>query len=257
MVKVSIIIPCRTVGEAFVCSEKCHQVDYNGLEVIVLPDNFAYLCKDNHKVIPTGKVLPSHKRDIGIKEATGEIIAFIDADAYPTKSWLKNAVWHLRNDKTIAGICGPGTLPPDSTMKQKAADFVLKLLPFNYRVQPKKARYVEDYPTFNLILWKKDILKAGGFNCDYLTGEDTLLCKRITKDLGKRILYAPDVEVYHERREVFKPFFKQIGTYGRHRGYFFKKHPETSRAFIYILPLILAIGVMIVCIYYMVSLVLF
>ncbi len=43
-------------------------------------------------IIPTGPVGPPLKRDIGAKKAKGEIIAFIDDDAYPRKDWLINAV---------------------------------------------------------------------------------------------------------------------------------------------------------------------
>ena len=257
--KISIIIPCRKTTEAARCIWECMDSYYKNFEIIVLPDvhlqDGGVYESGKLQIIPTGTILPSHKRDLGIKASSGEIIAFIDADAYPPAMWLWEAYYLLSRNPSLGGVCGPGILPPGSPMRKKATDLILRVLPFSYRVVPKKDRYVDDYPTFNLIMWKKDIEAVGGFNCDYLTGEDTILCKRITTDLGKMILYSHNVWVFHDRREVFKPFFKQIGTYGRHRGYFFKKHPENSRKLIYLLPLICAIGIGAVCLLFLLYLV--
>ena len=80
------------------------ELDYPDFEIIILPDN-AFPARLPHQglpntaqmaipinIIPTGPLKPADKRDIGVKSARGEIIAFIDDDAYPEKSWLKAAV---------------------------------------------------------------------------------------------------------------------------------------------------------------------
>lgn len=248
MIKVSIIVPCRTLEEAERCVEECLKLEYRNKEIIVLPDrldSFVWY-EDGLKTIPTGKVLPSHKRDIGIDNARGEIIAFIDADAYPPRKWLNNAVHIMETNKDrLAGVCGAGVLPQGSSFMETASDYILRLLPYNYRVIRKHPRFVDDFPTFNLILWKRYIDEVGGFNCDYLTGEDTILCKKIIERTGKKILYNSLVTVYHARRPLFKAFLKQVSTYGKHRGYFFKVHPATSRKLVYILPsAVLCLGVL-------------
>lgn len=218
--RVSIIVPCRTIDEAEDCYRGCAALEYDNYEVLLLPDTEGERI-GSCQVIPTGAILPSAKRDVGIKNATGEIIAFIDADAYPSKYWLKDAVAVMQRCEHLAGVCGPGILPPGSSARHKAADIILRMLPFNYRVMHDSTRYVDDYPTFNLILWKKYIDQVGGFNCNqYLTGEDTILCKKIVYQTSKKILYTPEVFVYHERRPLFRPFLKQLATYGKHRGFF-------------------------------------
>ena len=238
---VSIIIPCKSLWDATECIDKCLELNYPYFEVIVLPDfedsfeAHEYGMSHNRlRVIYTGNKLPAYKRDIGIKEAQGDIIAFIDSDAYPREDWLMNAVNELRSTENLAGVCGPGIIPTDCPGNERAADIILQHLPFSYRVRPESARYVKDYPTFNLILKKEHVLKVGGFSCNYLTGEDTLLCAKLLK-YGK-ILYSPDVVVYHRRRALLVPFLRQIAIYGRHRGYFFKRGIGDSRKWIYVMP---------------------
>lgn len=239
---VTIIIPCRHIDEAKKCIEKCLELDYPIFEVIVLPDTYDYTAQfktGKHVfliVLPTGPILPSRKRDRGILEANGDIVAFIDADAYPTSEWLYMATSVLEKDKDLGGVCGPGLLPPGSGHRERAADGILRLLPYSYRVFYRNEMYVDDYPTFNLLMRKECVKAVGGFACGYLTGEDTRLCDKIINDLGKKIMYSPLIRVFHQRRKLFLPFLKQMATYGRHRGYFFKRHPATSRRLIYVLP---------------------
>ena len=157
--------------------------------------------------------LPAEKRNYALKKAKGDLIAFIDSDAYPRADWLDSVI--LVHGNTV-GVCGPGIIPFDAPFCEKAADLVFKLLPFSYRVTPKKRRFVTDYPTFNLIVRKDIIDRVGGFQ-HFLTGEDTLFCQAVSQ-YGD-ILYHPEIVVYHNRRPLFIPYFKQIATWAWHRGF--------------------------------------
>jgi glycosyltransferase involved in cell wall biosynthesis len=154
---------------------------------------------------------PAGKRNYGMKMASGSIYAFIDSDAYPSEWWLQKALGWL---DLYEAVCGPGILPPDAPVRERIADVVFQLLPYSYRVYPRTQRRVAEYPTFNLIV-KKEV--ATPFP-DYLTGEDSLFCRKITS----KIFYHPDILVYHNRRPAFKRLWKQVGTYGKHRGNFIR-----------------------------------
>jgi len=56
---------------------------YRDFEVIILPDEASNLKLEDSrfKIIPTGNMKPSVKRNLGISLASGEIIAMIDSDA--------------------------------------------------------------------------------------------------------------------------------------------------------------------------------
>ena len=87
--------------------------------------------------------------------------------------------------------------------------------------------------------------KTGGFDESFLTGEDTKVCMDIVYRQGKKLVYAPDVVVYHHRRPLFKPHLKQVRTYSRHRGLFARIFPKTSRRLTYFIPSTLVTGLVV------------
>lgn len=196
MVKVSIIIVCKEIDDyAKRCIKYCEKLPEEK-EIIVVPDS----------VVPG---LPAAKRNYAMNIAKGDVFAFIDADAYPSKGWLANALFWLR---TFDAVCGPGVLPPDSPIEEKIADQVHKWMFCPYRVIPQKPRIVPWFPTFNLVVKR---FVATRFD-DYLTGEDDKFCLRI-KD---GIFYHPHILVYHNRRGVFKPLWRQFSQWGKTKGHF-------------------------------------
>ncbi len=229
------------------CLEHCGKLHDQDFEIIVLPDNACDLPYPRTRVIPTGPAGPSLKRDLGTSSAQGGIIAFLDDDTYPAPEWLSVAV-SLLDDQTIAAVGGPAVTPPGDGDKEKASGLVYSSWlaggTYVYRYLPRPMRDVDDYPTCNLII-KKDILQAaGGFDTCYWPGEDTVVCLKITRDLKKRIVYHPDVLVYHHRRPLFKGHLKQVVSYATHRGYFVNKFPETSLRWSYFLPTLLDAGIL-------------
>ncbi len=192
---VSIIIPCREIDDnAKRCISHCFNLK-NKIEIMPVPD----------MVCPG---LPATKRNFAMYYAKGDILAFIDSDAYPSVDWLDKALPHLNE---FSAVCGPGILPIGATFFQYIVDLIYRCFPYSYRVVPKHKRIVKEFPTFNLIVRKDKALKFKS----YLTGEDSLFCR----ELDGHILYDPQVLVYHSRRPLFKPYWKQVSTYGWHRGY--------------------------------------
>jgi len=191
------------------------------------------------RVFPTGPVGPAEKRDKALLHAKGEILAFIDDDAYPRKDWLSKAVVHFQNTD-IAAVGGPGVTPPESSLFQRVSGAIYASFlvsgKFTYRYIPGKLQEVDDFPSCNLLVRKDIFASAGGFSTAFWPGEDTKLCLDITKLLHKKILYDPEVLIYHHRRKSFKSHLQQISNYALHRGYFVKKFPETSLRLPYFIP---------------------
>jgi GT2 family glycosyltransferase len=255
---VSIIIAVKTWQKNLKeCVAKCKELDYPEFEIIILPDNVqgqssAELIQSNSKrtvpvkVVPTGPVSPAAKRDIAIAHSQADILAFLDDDAYPERDWLKKAIENFKN-QDAAAVGGPAVTPPSDNLRQRASGAIyssfLVSSKYVYRYLPKKRREVEDYPSCNFFIRKSVMQELGGFNTNFWPGEDTKLCLDIIK-LGKKIIYDPQVLVYHHRRPLFIPHLKQMASYALHRGYFAKKYPQTSLKGIYFLPSIFIIGLM-------------
>lgn len=238
--KVSIVIAVGAPG-AYVeeCVKHCLALDYPDVEIIVLPDDWWTPPDPRVRVIPTGKVRPAEKRDRGAEAASGDILAIIDDDAYPERDWLANAVGHF-DDDMVAAVGGPGMTPPGDGLRRRISGWVyespLVSGGYVYRYRPGRMRDVDDYPTSSLIIRKRDFFAAGGFDTGFWPGEDTILCLKLTHGLGKRIVYDPDVRVYHHRRNIFGPHLRQVRSYGLHRGFFARKFPRTSLRIGYFAP---------------------
>ena len=248
---VSIIIAVKTWQKNLEeCVAKCLELDFSDFEIIILPDEPLQVSVPEGKVpivvIPTGSVKPSDKRDIALKHAKGEILAFLDDDAYPVKDWLKIALVNFK-DPEVAAVGGPAVTPLSDSFAQKASGAIYASVAvsgqFIYRYVPKKRKEVDDYPSCNFLVRKSVMLELGGFNTKFWPGEDTKLCLDITKKLNKRIVYDPGAIVYHHRRPVFLAHLKQIASYALHRGYFVKKYPETSLKFSYFVPTLFVLAV--------------
>ncbi len=247
--KVSIVIPAKSFNENLKeCLKYCLDLDYPDFEILVLPDFPVELSHAAVRVMPTGPVGPSEKRDLALEHCKGEILAFIDDDAYPTRDWLKNATRFFA-DPQVAAVGGPAVTPPADGLMEHTSGYVYSSPivsgQFVYRYTPQRMREVDDYPTCNLLIRKSDFERIGGFDTKFWPGEDTFACLRITKDLRKKIIYSPDVLIYHHRRPLFLPHLRQVWSYALHRGYFAKRFPETSLRFAYFLPSILVLGLIV------------
>ena len=241
---VSIVIACPNRSWMLdECLRAIRAQSYEQWECIVLPDDEVKVEGEgeqrNVRFIPTGKVRPAEKRNIGIREAKGEIVAFIDDDAYPNAHWLEYAIKYF-GEADIGAVGGPGVTPPGdgylARLGGRVYDNLLVSGNYRYRYRAGGVRKdVEDYPSCNLFV-RKDVLdRIGGYRTDFWPGEDTLLCKDII-DNWKRIVYDPWVVVYHHRRPILAPHLRQLGRYAFHRGYFCKRFPSNSLRLSYFVP---------------------
>lgn len=243
----SVIIPITTVNDYL--EETCRELrrlDKDNFEILIFSNKLEGNVNEweerlGAKIIEIGDVSPAIKRDMALKYAQGEYLAFTDDDAYPDARWLEVAEKYLTG-KGIAAIGGPQITPPGDSFWQKVSGAMF-MSPLSGRaviryVPGKKIREVKDWPSVNFFVKRKDFEEIGGFSCGYYPGEDTKLCLDIIKKLKKKILYIPDLIVYHHRRSGFLRHLRQTGKYGLHRGYFAKVYPETSREFrtLYFVP---------------------
>lgn len=238
--KVSIVIAVKAMNPLLrECLEHCRQLDYPDTEIIVLPDEPFEAPVSGARVIATGACLPAKKRDLGASKAQGEILAFLDDDAYPFPDWLTSAVENF-SDPEVGAVGGPGITPADEETSRRLSGFIYesRLVSgnFRYRYMPGKKQLVDDFPSCNLLVRRDLFMEIGGFKTEFWPGEDTIFCLELTKKFNKKIVYEPAAVVCHHRRKMWLPHLKQISKYAFHRGFFVKHYPQTSLRWQYFVP---------------------
>ncbi len=244
---VSIIIPLKKINDYILeCCTWVLKQTYSNFELIILPDKYEEsfehnaIFNDKRIIIKTtGNKSPAIKRHIGTSFAKGEIFAFIDDDTYAEVNWLENAIKVFDNNKDISAIGGVAVTAQNDSYTQDISGMVyanfMTSAKHTLRYTPKKVQYVDDYPSCNFIIKRELYFKSDGFDTPYKYGEDTILCNNITK-LGQKILYTPDVLVYHHRRKLFFGHFKQLSSWARHRSHFIKSIGGNSLELSYFVP---------------------
>jgi len=205
----SIIIPARNEAKYLTrCLENLEKAisNWGGKAEIILVDNGS---TDRTKEIaeasgcmiigePLGTI--ARLRNLGARNATGDIITFLDADCLVAPEWITYCLEAFGNEKI--GIIGTRAVPNfnNPTWVEKAW----------YRLMSGAKR--PDFPdwigTSNLFIRKKDFFGIGGFDEQLETAEDINLCYALRRQ-GKLVYLEQRVNTIHLResktlRELFK-----------------------------------------------------
>jgi glycosyltransferase involved in cell wall biosynthesis len=240
MTKYSFIIPVKEINDYVRESVPAIlALGRDDFEIILYPDESTNETWPKTRQIASGAVGPAVKRNLAIRDAKGEILVFIDDDAYPKNNFLEILEKDFSDEKIVA-VGGPAVTPKESKFWQKVsgATFLSSLsggFPERYRPVGKK-KFVADWPSVNLSIRKNIFNELGGFGGDYWPGEDTKLGFDLLMKKNISILYDPDLIVYHHRREGIGKHVKQISAYGLHRGFFAKRYSKTSFNWRYFMP---------------------
>ncbi len=221
------------------CLESLFRQKYDDYEVIVvdgMSDDGTYETlkklqeKYKFKLFRNEKKNAAAGRNIGIKEAKGDAIAFIDGDAIAAEDWLKN-IKEAFEESGAAAVGGPDLLPNDSSYKEKVIAYVMtsplarggKLNPATQHAMMNEKKYVEHIPTCNLCI-KRDVFeKVGLFDENFVKGQDLELNYRIRK-AGYKIFYSPSIKVVHYRKQHIRHFARQIYKWAKAKVAIIKKH---------------------------------
>lgn len=161
------------------------------------PGRFRYLFEPS-----PGK---SNALNSGIREAMGEILAFMDDDVVVEPTWLQGLVGALEN-KEWTGV-GGRILPqrnfsPPSWMPMEGGYSVPGILALFDR-GPESRELNEAVFGTNMAFRKAIFEKYGGFRTDLgpnplneIRAEDTEFCQRLMR-AGERLGYQPSAVVYH------------------------------------------------------------
>jgi succinoglycan biosynthesis protein ExoA len=162
---------------------------------------------------------PAIRRNHAAAAATGEILAFIDDDAVASLDWLASADRRFREDPDLLALGGPDPSPPDAPLGEQISETLLAtrwigsgIAAHEYRKRSFTIRSPHDLALVNLFVRREAFDRAGGFDPEIgYIGEDTALLATLIRQ--GRVVYAPEVVVFHRRRAFPGGFLRQRWRY--------------------------------------------
>ena len=250
---VSVIIPtwrARKVLEQ--CVESLLAVDYpkDKLEILLVSQEKLESGRDPRiQQIRTGiRVGYTEARNKGAEKSSGEILAFIDDDCVVPRTWLLKAVPFFANSG-IALLGGPAVPFQGESFRYRAGGYLLSA-PFV--TGPVSSRYKTLSNAFetqgehlilaNTFVRRNAFQDVDGFVIDQAPCEDGYLYFRL-REKGHKLLYAPEVFVWHRAKPIVFPLVSKIFYYALGRGGLTARNPRASNPAYFIPSLFFAVFV--------------
>ena len=203
---ISVIIPTHNSQytiENCLRSLKSQSYPREKYEIIVIDDGSTdrtvEISKNNgaDKVIQIHSCFQGEARNIGVKNSSGEILAFIDSDCEAVDGWLSIIEKELANNQAIGGPVLNGN--PHSLVAW--ADYLMEFSVFS---EYKKRSVVVYVPGCNQICRKNDFIQTGGYP-EYRISEDVVLSQSLKKN-GVKIIFVPELKIRHLCRTKLEKF---------------------------------------------------
>jgi glycosyltransferase involved in cell wall biosynthesis len=203
----SIVIPAKN-EEANIgrCLDSIFAVEWDTgeFEVIVVDNGSsdrtaAIAALKGAKVLIQPGLSISGLRNFGALEASGEILAFIDADCTVGVQWLRQASYYLERPEVVC-FGSPPEVPENPTWVQSAW--------FMVRRKAELVGETEWLESMNMFIRRDPFLSCGGFDEILATCEDYDLSLRL-KRYGKVLSDRRIVAVHHGEAATLGHFFRK------------------------------------------------
>lgn len=231
--RVSVIVPVyngeQTIGD---CVESIFALSFPRDDVeLLLIDNASSdrtpvilnTYRDRAVILHETKRGPAAARNRGLLHATGDIVAFTDADCVVHRDWLSRLIAPLSDP--VVGIVG-GTIlarTPCNAVEE-----------FGERIHDHQMAiecYTPPYAiTMNWASRRAVLEKVGPFDEELLRCEDCDLAYRVVA-AGYRIVHEPAAVVYHHNERSLAGLIAEGYAHGYHSIPLLKKHEEFVRTF--------------------------
>ncbi len=205
MLRISVIIPHLNQHDCLdLCLESLdvQTLDASLFEVVIVDNGSSILPAPRKRGFPITvlqelKPGPGPARNLGVTRASGEILAFIDADCRADPRWLAEALERMQasDDKTVLG--GDVRIWRNNPAAFTAIEAYESVFAYRFQLYIEQRGFCG---TGNLIVRRKDFLEIGPFKgIDH--AEDIEWGKDVRRH-GFRFCFAPEIVVYHPARKT-------------------------------------------------------
>ena len=226
--KVSVVVCAYdAAGTIDECLTSLAALTYPDVEIIVVNDGSrdatAAIARAHAgvRVIDVAHGGLSVARNVGLAAASGEIVAYTDADVRVDPDWL-NYLVHTLLTADVVGAGGPNVVPDDDAW---IAQCVARAPggPTHVLLEDTVAEHI---PGCNMAFRRDALLSIGGFNPVFVrAGDDVDICWRL-QARGLRLGFAPAALVWHRHRTTIEGFWRQQVGYGEAEAWLNVQHPE-------------------------------
>lgn len=234
MPRVSVIVPVyngeRTIGE---CVQSIFALSFprNDVELLLIDnassDGTSTILdgyRDRAIVLYEVERGPAAARNRGLRNATGDIVAFTDADCVVHRDWLGHLIEPLRDH--AVGIAG-GTI-----LARRPSNAIAE---FGERIHDHRMAIEYDSPPYAITMnWasRRSVFdEVGLFDEELLRCEDCDLAYRVVA-AGYRIVHEPAAVVYHRNEQTFAGLIAEGYAHGYHSIPLLRKHEDFVRIFV-------------------------
>ncbi len=232
--KVSIVVPARNAsGDIDRLLTAIENLDWpqDRLETIVIDDASTDDTRQRIAAHPHVQLVPNKTRkgpyaarNVGTGHATGDWVAFTDADCAPKPDWLRNLLADPI-EQDVGAIAGEVLALETATPAQRFIEsrgFMKHAVTLPHKALP-------GFSTANVAI-RRDVLgRLGGFREDVLYFGDMELSWRMQIELGRRILFRPEAVVLHRHRRTAGALWRQAVQHGRGVAFMKRTHPKVYR----------------------------
>ena len=215
---VSVVVPVYNNAETIrQCLDSLLSQSYKDIEIIVVDDGSTDGTRDVVRGFPVKLIAvdhqgSSHARNVGIKEAEGQIIGFAEGDATYDKDYLARSVAHFA-DANVGGVIGPYFVKNPRNFLTRCKDV-------------ERRTHFSEYRPFTGWVYRKAVLELIGYFDERLScGEDVDVGIR-TRRAGFKIVYEPDAKWWHEEAERWSELLGRQFWYGREIIPFYAKQGD-------------------------------
>lgn len=229
-VRASVIIPMyNAAGVIDRCLEavRCQTLPRDQYEVIVVDDGSTDGTGDRAAALGVTVLRqpnrgPAAARNLGAAHASGDILAFTDADCSPAPDWL---------ERLLAAFADPEVVGAKGTYRTEQRGIVARLVQTEY--EEKYARMagfskIDFIDTYAAAYRRAVFLANGGFDPAFPvpSAEDQEFSFRLA-ERGYRMVFAPDAVVYHRHVDSWGGYARRKARYGYWQVLNRWRHPRT------------------------------